>query len=128
MHPRPGRVPTSLGIPTDIPRGTVPGRVLGVPACAGGVPGAASAVVPVPLAAAGERAARKRSEDVNAVASAECASECPDGMGRSGGRVVDPEYSRLGRIRYSLSVGYSEYSHGVSCAWTRMADSGRHRE
>lgn len=26
------------------------------------------------------------------------------------------------------TLGYSGYSHGVSCAWNRMADSGWHRE
>jgi hypothetical protein len=85
--PRPGRVPTLHDIPIDIPRGAVPVRVLGVPACAGGVPGAAPAAGPVPLAAAGERAARPRSEDRR---------EC----------------GRIGRVHRSAPMGWAEYSGG----------------
>ena len=69
--PRPGRVATWH----DIPRGAVPGTVLGVRACAGGVPGASSAAGPVPFVAAGERAARQRSAGVSAPRRVECASE-----------------------------------------------------
>jgi hypothetical protein len=62
-HPRPGG--SHVARYPDIPPGTVPGRVLGVPACAGGG-GAASADGPVPLVAAGESAARQSSADVSA--------------------------------------------------------------
>ncbi len=48
-------------------------------------------------------------------------------MGHSGGRVIDPAYSCFGRTHGALSLtsecptlGYSGYSHGVSCAWTRV--------
>jgi hypothetical protein len=67
----------------------------------------ASAAGPVPLDAAGERAARQRSAGVSTRApSAECALGGPGalGTGRSGGRVIDPAHSCSGRTRYSLSV------------------------
>ncbi len=59
--------------------------------------------------------------------SAECAHRSARSArtGRSGGRAIS-WYSCVGR--YSLgtecpTLGYSGYSHGVSCAWTRMGDT-----